>query len=163
MQIEFQKLTLDDAKVSRREMERFETEPVAAPFPIKAAYHTLCFLLDVVYEGRPLQRFWVRPLNHESDEHMSDLPGDKVTLHQFLFRACNAVFDEASKGLGYIAADMPLACKHGTLQYKSRSSLPTGTVILLVTLMRKFGDLTGLESWSTFWSSLLLHALNTTI
>lgn len=57
---EIKKLVLDDKKVSQRERERFVAEPVNAPFPIKAAYHTLCFLLDVVYEGRPIQRFWVR-------------------------------------------------------------------------------------------------------
>lgn len=57
---EMKKLTLDDKKVAQRERERFADEPMNAPFPIKAAYHTLCFLLDVVYEGRPIQRFWVR-------------------------------------------------------------------------------------------------------
>lgn len=54
------KLTLDDKKVAQREQTRFAAEPVNAPLPIKAAYHALCFLLDAVYEGRPIQRFWVR-------------------------------------------------------------------------------------------------------
>eukprot|EP00892_Ulva_mutabilis_P010477 jgi/Ulvmu1/7801/UM004_0030.1 len=59
IQMELDKLNLDDHKVAQREKERFAADPPNAPLLIKAAYHSLCFLLDTIYEGRPIQRFWV--------------------------------------------------------------------------------------------------------
>lgn len=52
-------LKLDAHKVSALEKARFAESPPTAPWFIKVPYFALCFLLDVVYEGRPIQRFWV--------------------------------------------------------------------------------------------------------
>lgn len=49
-------LTLDDAQVAAREHTR---PPIPAAWPIKTAFDVLCWLLDVLYAGRPIQRFWV--------------------------------------------------------------------------------------------------------
>jgi len=52
-------LHLNDALVLERERRRQTSEgKVDAPWPIWAAYGSLCWLLDVIYEGRPIQRFW---------------------------------------------------------------------------------------------------------
>ena len=52
-------LTLDDAKVAQREKRREAEEGgVEASWPIYFAYSSLCWLLDVPYGGRPIQRFW---------------------------------------------------------------------------------------------------------
>ena len=52
-------LRLDDAKVSRREKAREDREgKVQAPIIIRLVYNILCWTLDVLYEGRPIQRFW---------------------------------------------------------------------------------------------------------
>lgn len=32
--------------------------PVQAPWFINAAYIALCWAMDVIYDGRPIQRFW---------------------------------------------------------------------------------------------------------
>eukprot|EP01025_Chloroclados_australasicus_P024682 TRINITY_DN24749_c0_g4_i1.p1 TRINITY_DN24749_c0_g4~~TRINITY_DN24749_c0_g4_i1.p1 ORF type:complete len:339 (-),score=45.17 TRINITY_DN24749_c0_g4_i1:501-1517(-) len=56
---ELKKLTLNAKAVLDREKERFKESPPTAPFFIKWPYHILCWVLDVVYEGRPIQRFWV--------------------------------------------------------------------------------------------------------
>lgn len=53
------KLQLDDKRVMQREKEReAEIGKVEAPFAIRVAYDILCWVLDVVFEGRPIQRFW---------------------------------------------------------------------------------------------------------
>jgi hypothetical protein len=49
-------LTLDAGAVWERERRRPQ---VAAPWAIKAPYYALCWTLDVLFEGRPLQRFWL--------------------------------------------------------------------------------------------------------
>lgn len=51
-----EQLTLNDAAVIAREKKR---PPVQAAWPIRLAFNALCWLLDAVYEGRPIQRFWV--------------------------------------------------------------------------------------------------------
>ena len=53
-------LTLDDAAVWRREKVR-ESSPThyKAPLPVRALYLSLCVALDLLYAGRPIQRFWV--------------------------------------------------------------------------------------------------------
>jgi len=53
-------LTLDDAAVWRREKER-ERSPghYKAPLPVRLLYLSLCVVLDLLYAGRPIQRFWV--------------------------------------------------------------------------------------------------------
>lgn len=51
-----QSLTLDDAKVTAREHAR---PPILAPWPTMLAYRSLCWVLDALYAGRPIQRFWV--------------------------------------------------------------------------------------------------------
>ena len=54
------KLQLDDAKVAQTEREREAREgKVEAPGIIRFTYNSLCWVLDVVYAGRPVQRFWV--------------------------------------------------------------------------------------------------------
>jgi ubiquinol oxidase len=54
-----QLLRLDASKVSENEKIRFKTDPPDAPWYIKLPYFFLCWILDVIYEGRPIQRFWV--------------------------------------------------------------------------------------------------------
>ena len=52
-------LTLDDEKVALREKRREAEEGrVEASWPIYVAYSSLCWILDVIYAGRPIQRFW---------------------------------------------------------------------------------------------------------
>jgi hypothetical protein len=53
------KLTLDCKKIAQTEKERFAKNPPNSPWAVKIAYHVLCWVLDFVYEGRPIQRFWV--------------------------------------------------------------------------------------------------------
>lgn len=59
MQYQLNKLTLDAAHLTRIERERFETKPPGAPWFIRGPYHLICWLLDVVYEKKPIQRFWI--------------------------------------------------------------------------------------------------------
>ena len=54
-----QQLELDAEKVGAIERERFAKEPPGAPWWIQGPYYALCYVLDVVYEGRPIERFWV--------------------------------------------------------------------------------------------------------
>ncbi len=49
-------LTLDDDKVAARERTH---PPIPAAWPIKTAFNVLCWILDVLYANRPIQRFWV--------------------------------------------------------------------------------------------------------
>jgi len=52
-------LRLDDAKVLAREKQREQSEgKVEAPWIVRFIYDNLCWVLDVIYEGRPIQRFW---------------------------------------------------------------------------------------------------------
>lgn len=53
-------LTLGDAAVWRREKAR-EKLPgyYKAPLPVRLLYLSLCVALDLLYAGRPIQRFWV--------------------------------------------------------------------------------------------------------
>mmetsp|Transcript_5969 Transcript_5969/g.9273 ORF Transcript_5969/g.9273 Transcript_5969/m.9273 type:complete len:342 (-) Transcript_5969:117-1142(-) len=48
-------LQLDNDKVWERENNRTQIE---APFVIKAPYIVLCLMLDSLFDGRPLERFW---------------------------------------------------------------------------------------------------------
>lgn len=50
---------LDAHRVSAIEKERFKANPPDAPWFIRLPYHMLCWVLDLIYEGRPIQRFWV--------------------------------------------------------------------------------------------------------
>ncbi|KAL4447289.1 hypothetical protein ABPG77_007322 [Micractinium sp. CCAP 211/92] len=53
-------LTLDDSKVADRERARYAaTSGLPAPLPIRLIYGSLCWMLDVLYAGRPIQRFWI--------------------------------------------------------------------------------------------------------
>ncbi len=53
-------LQLDDAKVTQAEREREARDGrVEAPGIIRFTYNSLCWVLDVLYAGRPVQRFWV--------------------------------------------------------------------------------------------------------
>ncbi len=53
-------LTLDDSKVADRERARYAaTSGPPAPLPIRLIYGSLCWMLDVLYAGRPIQRFWI--------------------------------------------------------------------------------------------------------
>jgi len=54
-----QSLALDDDAVWARERVR-QSSPDAppAPWPVKVAYLSLCWVLDGLYAGRPIQRFW---------------------------------------------------------------------------------------------------------
>lgn len=53
------RFALDDSAVIARERRRVEAEgPVDAPWPVKATFGALCWVLDVAYAGRPIQRFW---------------------------------------------------------------------------------------------------------
>jgi len=55
-------LTLDDASVAAREPARARAAPEGAdpaPWPVRLPFAALCLLLDALYAGRPLQRFWV--------------------------------------------------------------------------------------------------------
>ncbi|GAX73707.1 hypothetical protein CEUSTIGMA_g1160.t1 [Chlamydomonas eustigma] len=50
------KLTLSNQAVWDREHAR---EPVKSPWVIKVPYYVLCWVLDVLFDGRPIQRFWL--------------------------------------------------------------------------------------------------------
>lgn len=53
-------LVLDDKRVAQTEKDREAREgKVEAPAVIRLVYSSLCWVLDVLYEGRPIQRFWV--------------------------------------------------------------------------------------------------------
>ena len=53
-------LTLDDGKVIARERARLAAAAgPKPPLPIRFVYSSLCWVLDVLYEGRPIERFWV--------------------------------------------------------------------------------------------------------
>lgn len=53
------RLQLNDELVAKREKDREDTfGKVQAPWPIRLAYNSLCWVLDVIYQGRPIQRFW---------------------------------------------------------------------------------------------------------
>jgi ubiquinol oxidase len=53
-------LRLDDKKVAQAEKDREAREgKVEAPILIRLVYNSLCWALDLLYEGRPIQRFWV--------------------------------------------------------------------------------------------------------
>ena len=54
-QVALQALTLNAGEIWEREHRRPE---VVAPWIIKAPYYILCWVLDVVFEGRPIPRFW---------------------------------------------------------------------------------------------------------
>ena len=57
LQAQLSTLTLDSEAIWEREHAR---GPITAPWIIKAPYYVLCFLLDVVFEGRnPFQRFFL--------------------------------------------------------------------------------------------------------
>jgi hypothetical protein len=57
------RLALDDSAVIARERRRVAAEgPVDAPWPVKATFGALCWVLDVAYAGRPIQ---VRPAHLE--------------------------------------------------------------------------------------------------
>lgn len=49
------KLTLDDARVWKREQNR---EQIECPRMLMSVYYTLCYLLDIVYRNNPIGRFW---------------------------------------------------------------------------------------------------------
>lgn len=54
-----QRLTLDDHRVAAREKAREASgNGVAAAWPVRIVYGSLCFITDVIYAGRPIQRFW---------------------------------------------------------------------------------------------------------
>ena len=55
-------LTLDDGKVTARERARWAAgggPATTPPLAIRAAYASLCWALDVMYAGRPIERFWI--------------------------------------------------------------------------------------------------------
>lgn len=53
-------LTLDDSKVAARERARHAAAAgPPAPLPIRLTYASLCWALDALYAGRPIQRFWI--------------------------------------------------------------------------------------------------------
>ena len=55
------KLELDNAAVWKREHEREETPgwiAKSAPWPIRGAYLAICVVMDLIYDRRPIQRFW---------------------------------------------------------------------------------------------------------
>ncbi|KAL6781287.1 PTOX1 [Auxenochlorella protothecoides x Auxenochlorella symbiontica] len=55
-----QALRLDDRRVIAREHKREkEGRGVKAPWLIKGSYVFLCWVLDILYANRPIQRFWV--------------------------------------------------------------------------------------------------------
>lgn len=52
---ELDRLTLSNEKVWQRERSR---PPVNSPLVIRIPYYVLCWALDVVFDRRPIQRFW---------------------------------------------------------------------------------------------------------
>jgi len=53
------KLELSNAAIWERERNREEGGgEVYAPWLIKIPYYILCYMLDVIFDGRPIQRFW---------------------------------------------------------------------------------------------------------
>lgn len=59
MKNKLNKLTLDAHRIAKIEEERFKASPPNAPWFILGPYYALCIVLDFIYEGRPIQRFWV--------------------------------------------------------------------------------------------------------
>jgi ubiquinol oxidase len=55
MRVELDKLTLSNRAIWEREESR---PPIKAPWVIKAPYFILCYVLDTVFDGRPLPRLW---------------------------------------------------------------------------------------------------------
>ena len=55
MRVQLEKLTLSNDAVWKREHSR---PPIRAPWIIKTPYLVLCWLLDNVFDGRPLARLW---------------------------------------------------------------------------------------------------------
>ena len=49
------RLGLDNENIWRREHDRVT---VPAPRSIMTVYYGICFMLDVIYEGKPIDRFW---------------------------------------------------------------------------------------------------------
>lgn len=49
------RLALDEGMIWERERQR---APVDAPQPLMIIYNIVCHMLDVVYAGRPIERFW---------------------------------------------------------------------------------------------------------
>ncbi|KAK9801410.1 hypothetical protein WJX73_007777 [Symbiochloris irregularis] len=61
MRAKLAKLRLDNAAVWEREHRREATPGWVAheaPWPIRAAYLSICWVMDVIYDRRPIQRFW---------------------------------------------------------------------------------------------------------
>lgn len=59
MRTQLRKLKLDNAPVWEREKKRQAAPDHAkAPWLINFAYFALCWVLDIVYNKRPIQRFW---------------------------------------------------------------------------------------------------------
>eukprot|EP00898_Chlorokybus_atmophyticus_P008718 jgi/Chlat1/8848/Chrsp91S08152 len=56
LRAELETLTLNDKAVWQREQTR---TPIKAPPIIKIPYLMLCWALDLLYNGKPIQRFWV--------------------------------------------------------------------------------------------------------
>jgi ubiquinol oxidase len=57
--IKVKKLKLNDDLVAKREKERSVTgDDVDAPLAVRIPYASLCFILDIIYKDRPIQRFW---------------------------------------------------------------------------------------------------------
>mmetsp|Transcript_5874 Transcript_5874/g.11988 ORF Transcript_5874/g.11988 Transcript_5874/m.11988 type:complete len:462 (-) Transcript_5874:788-2173(-) len=53
------KLELSNAAIWERERKREEEGgEVYAPWLIKVPYYLLCYMLDAIFDGRPIQRFW---------------------------------------------------------------------------------------------------------
>ena len=62
-------LTLDAHKVEAREKARFAANPPKAPLFIKLPNYALCIVLDLIYEGRPIQVClsvrWILTCSHQ--------------------------------------------------------------------------------------------------
>ena len=59
MQAALNELTLDNAAVWVKEKQRHSGPGhVQAPWYINGPYLALCWVLDVIYDKRPIQRFW---------------------------------------------------------------------------------------------------------
>eukprot|EP01025_Chloroclados_australasicus_P057175 TRINITY_DN7117_c0_g1_i13.p2 TRINITY_DN7117_c0_g1~~TRINITY_DN7117_c0_g1_i13.p2 ORF type:complete len:450 (+),score=69.27 TRINITY_DN7117_c0_g1_i13:187-1536(+) len=57
--VKLKKLTLSNKAVWDRERKREqEGGGVESPLPIRIAYYSLCYMLDVLFNNRPIQRFW---------------------------------------------------------------------------------------------------------
>ena len=61
MRAKLGKLHLDNAAVWDREHRREATPGWVAheaPWPIRGAYLAICWIMDIIYDRRPIQRFW---------------------------------------------------------------------------------------------------------